>query len=292
VRDTLNNEFCREAVHYHAGLICAYSGKPEEAAAHFDKSRTLPHAGGPLIFPEQQRESLDLYAHQAKTRKRGMPSVLITSMPRSASASFTQTLAATLSAPRLRFSAGDFPNYFIVPRWLNAFTPGGAVSHDHFGACPFNIEALHKAGVDHLFVLVRDPRSAAHSFAQLKAKRSEIEKERIPDEFIKMTLRDYIPWLTAWIDVAIDQEANIKVHWLRFTRIAADLRSVVREVLSTYCESYPAVAPLIQGEITEVPANYAHGDDHKWRELVGEDDRQRLWKAIPDRARELLELTP
>jgi len=155
--------YWREALDYHLGLLYAHVGEPEKAAEHFERSHTHPGHGGNQVFDGHQHESLELRRRQELARQRGMPSPVIAAMPRSASASLTQTLATLFDAPLMRISCGRFPNFYLVPRWLNSFSPGGAVLHDHFGAVPFNLKTLREGGVRRVFVRVRDPRPAAAS---------------------------------------------------------------------------------------------------------------------------------
>ena len=100
--------YWREALDYHLGLLYARIGEPEKAADHFERSDTHPFHGGDQVFDDHQRESLELRRRQERARQRGMPSLMIAAMPRSASASLTQTLATMFDAPLMRISCGRF----------------------------------------------------------------------------------------------------------------------------------------------------------------------------------------
>ena len=156
--DALDEGYCAEALEYHLGLLYAHIGEPEEAAAHMARSGTFAGAGGYRIFSDHQSGALELRRQQEAALQRGIPSLVIASMPRSASASLTQTLATALDIPIMRVSCGRYPNSYLIPRWLlNEFSRGGAVLHDHFGALPYNLAALRESGVCDVFV--RCPRS-------------------------------------------------------------------------------------------------------------------------------------
>jgi hypothetical protein len=204
-----------EALDYHLGLLYAHNGEPEKAAYHFERSGTLPSGGGDLVFSDHQRESLELRRRQDLAKERCTPSLVIAAMPRSASASLTQTLATMLDAPLMRVSCGQLTTYYLVPRWLNCFSPGGAVLHDHFGATPFNLKTLQECGCSEVFVRVRDPRPAAASMANLLNRRfgapDNVDGER---QIIQLCEQYFIPWVSDWLAVAADAKPSVKVHWL------------------------------------------------------------------------------
>ncbi len=124
-----DEDYCREAIDYHLGILYAYIRDPEKAADHFARSGTYPSSGGFRPFPDHQRDSFELRRRQDLARERGIPSLFIVAMARSGSASLVQTLATTLGVPIMRISS----HLHIVPRWLQCFARGGAILHDHFG---------------------------------------------------------------------------------------------------------------------------------------------------------------
>ena len=123
-----------------------------------DRAHTR-QAAASLPFPDHQRNSLELHRQQDLAKQRGMPSIFIVTMARSGSASLVQTLATALDVPVMRISS----HRKIVPRWLDCFSSGGAILHDHFGPLPYNLKTLRESGVRQIFVRVRDPRAAAAS---------------------------------------------------------------------------------------------------------------------------------
>src|SRR5262249_28318580 len=83
-----NEAYYAEALNYHLGLVYAHAAQPELAAHHLGNSNTLPADGGNLIFSDHVRQSIDLHRKQDVAKRRGLPSILLAAMPRSASASF------------------------------------------------------------------------------------------------------------------------------------------------------------------------------------------------------------
>jgi hypothetical protein len=280
-----------EALDYHLGLLYAHIGEPERAAYHFDRSGTLPSDGGDQVFSDHQRASLELRRLQDLAKQRGIPSFPIASMPRSASASLTQTLAATLDAPLMRVSCGQIPSYYLVPRWLNCFSPGGAVLHDHFGAVPFNLKTLRECGIRRVFVRVRDPRPAAASMANLINRRfgapDHVDYE---SQAIQLCEQYFIPWIADWLAAAGDGGTGLQIHWL--AQPSSAIAEMARDVLTVLAPEYPALEQYLAKAVAEVKANYVTGDKEVWRKEISKSGQERLWQAVPPNVKDFLGLQP
>ena len=293
LRPELDNDYYREALDYHLGLLYAHLGQPERAAEHFELSGTLPHAGGNPIFSEQQTEAAAIRQHQMVAIGRGIPLIMIASMPRSASASLTQTIAATLDIPILRVSSGNFPHYFIVPRWLNHAASGGAVTHDHSAASAYNLAALIKGGIQHVFVLVRDPRAAAASAAVLyKPSLSRLGRESLARRMVRDVLYSYLPWLNEWVAASVDQSSPLKIHWIHSDKARADMDAAVRDIVSILAPQHPALEKHLGQKAVEVTANFNAGDDDAWRKVVDASDQAQMWDAMTEETRALFGFAP
>jgi hypothetical protein len=282
-------DYWGEALDYHLGLLYAHIGEPEKAAEHFERSHTHPGHGGNQVFDSHQRESLELRRRQEAARQRGMPSPVIAAMPRSASASLTQTLATMFDAPLMRISCGRFPNFYLVPRWLNSFSPGGAVLHDHFGAVPFNLKTLREGGVRQVFVRVRDPRPAAASAINLSnrkyGKPDDIDHE---SQVIRLCEQSFIPWIADWIATDADAGTGFKIHWL--AQPSGAVVEMVREVLSALVAEYPALDQFLRANVAEVRANFVTGDAEAWRKDISKAGQEQLWDAMPQNVKDFLAL--
>ena len=286
-----NESYWGEALDYHLGLLYAHIGEPELAALHFDRSGTYPGHGGNQLFHDHQHDSLELHRQQMQAKDRGIPSILLASMPRSASASLTQTLATILGVPLMRVSCGRFPNFYLIPRWVNCFTPGGAVLHDHFGAIPFNLKTLHDCAVRQIFVRVRDPRPAAASWLNLSRRRHGAPvDDNYESGLIAFCEQYFVPWLNGWIAASSDVAAGLKIHWL--TQPANVISEMAREVLTVLAPQYPTLEQYLRADVAEVSANFVTGDEEAWRKSIGPRGQERLWNAIPQDVKDFLALQP
>lgn len=285
----LVDSYYREALDFQLGQLYAYLEEPERAADYFQRSGSWPFTGGNRLYSDALAEGQDIRRRQQAAAARGMPPILIASMPRSASASITQSIAATLDIPVLRLSVGDFPNYFLVPSWLQMFLPGGAVTHDHFGASPYNLKVLKDAGWREVFVVARDPRAAAASVTHMQAAHygrslADIREQAI----VEQALNSYIPWLNEW--AAVEDKHGIRVHWLKSRDAIDDMSAAIRQVWDVLRQNYPALAASSEPAAREVRANFVTGKDDLWRTLISPPAQRRLWDAISRKARRILDL--
>ena len=294
VMPTLDEEFCREALHYHSGLLYAHLEQPELAADHFEQSRTLAGTGGDVLFSEHRQQSIALESRRQVAQKRGLPTIVLASMPRSASTSLTQTIGATLDMPEMRASAGRFPNYALVPRWLSVCLSGGAVLHDHFAASPYNLQVLRQNGVREIFVLIRDPRAAASSYSRLifRSRTAEPSAEEIDAMILTVFLKGHGLWLQKWVDLAVDPAADIKINWVLYPLVTSDIGSAMRQIFARLLPEYPALSPYMESGVAEVKSNFVVGSDEHWRSRVSDATRERMWAAMPAGIAALLDLQP
>jgi hypothetical protein len=261
---------------YYLGLAYAHNNEPELAIDHLHRSGVLPSTGGDQIFDTHVAESLLLHSRMQSARERGLPTFLLASMPRSASVSFTQSIAALLDIPVIRISVGEVPNYHLVPNWLNLVSSGGAILHDHFSASASNIETMKKGGVKKVMVLVRDPRAAAFSFAHLSQPHSKAAHEQLT---LSLLADRFLPWLARWQRAARFGEVGVK--WISSTAVRSDISASWLEIAQMFIEDYPALEPYMERPLGMVRANYQHGDDQRWRKETSAATQEQMWAAIP-----------
>jgi hypothetical protein len=275
------------ALNYYLGIVHAHARQPELAIEHLHRSGVLPSFGGDQTFDDQIATSLTLGAEMERARERGLPTFLIAAMPRSASATLVQSLAALLSMPILRASVGALPDYYLVPNWLNRVSPGGAVLHDHFGAGWFNRQVMKEGGVRAVFVLVRDPRAAALSFAEFRYR----DWGELPEHVVLEVLKNqYIPWLSDWL--ALSKAEGVRIDWISSSAVRTDLAGTWREIGRMMVNDYPALEPYLD-ELPEIRrANYRHGGDQRWRQQLSKPVQEQMWAAIPRDMAEKFELLP
>ncbi len=296
VRVPLGEEsYFAEAFDYYVGMIYAVVGDEQRTIHHLERSNTLPATGDFAIFEDLVRDSLAINRLRGDAAARGIPSFIIASMPRAASATLTHTLGAMLDIPHVRISAGAFSTYVIVPRWLNVVKPGGAVLHDHFGASPCNVDTLRRNDVSEVFVLIRDPRAAAVSLTELDRREHPeiISHTKFSEAVLDIYLSAFIPWLSGWLEVARNPASGLKVHWITSAAVISDIGSVWRLIYGVLAPRYPALVAYQNAVPVLLPRNIVNGGNtESWREFIDEADRRRMWEALPKEVVTLLDLAP
>jgi hypothetical protein len=286
---TKNEAYYAEAFAYLRGVTLAHANMPAESAEAIEASHVLPHGGGRFLFDEAVRQSLAIAAAQDDAIARRVPAFAIASMPRAASAAFTQTLAALMNAPTMRISLGKFPHFIIAPSWARRFIRGGAILHDHFGATAFNLAALRECGIERVHVIVRDPRSAAASLVRFSGHPSgdPLREGKLAAVFTN----SYIPWLEGWVQA--EAEKLLSIRWIRkmdFTKSAAALSVALSDIIDS-SGGRPDLPHGARGAALS-DANRLVGDDDAWRAMASPDLQQQMWSQIPSKIKDLLDLKP
>jgi hypothetical protein len=291
----LDEAYYGEALHYHLGLMFGHMGHPERMAEHIGRSHAMPSPEDDQVFSERLNSSRVVRAWQKRAIARGMPPILVACMPRSGSGTLTQTLSALFDMPSLHLSVGWFPNYYLVPSWLGMFLEGGAITQDHFGPGDFNAGVIASRRISDMFVLVRDPRAAACSWAHFTAAphraagQADLPFDRRVEEIFA---KRFVPWLQGWCERAKDPGFHTRVHWLTFREVTTDQPGVLRRICDIMGNEYPALRSLREAPVTEMRSHFVHGNDEAWRDDVAEPTQRCMWEQCPPEMRDLLDLKP
>jgi hypothetical protein len=285
------DSYFTEAMHYHLGLLHAHAGNPTEMAPHLTQSHTMPTGESDLLFSDQVNLSHGLRDRQLAAMKRGVPPILIACMPRSASATLTYTVARALDIAVLHISAGNFPNHFLVPSWLNMFLEGGAITQDHFAANDFNLGVLQGRGPRDIFVLVRDPRAAARSQVHHLARGRDGSGEPLARRIERQCTENFIPWLQGWIDCANNENLPLRIHWLTYREVCRDPGAILRRISAVLGADKKTIAAFACAHsLQEERMHFVDGHDDAWRREVGSSSRDLLWQACTAEMKAMLDL--
>ncbi|HMG80893.1 MAG TPA: hypothetical protein VK591_19570 [Xanthobacteraceae bacterium] len=286
-----SDSYFTEAMHYHLGLLHAHSGNPTEMAPHLTDSHTMPNGESDLLFSDHVNLSYILRDRQLAAMKRGVPPILIACMPRSASATLTYTLARAVDIPVLHISAGNFPDRYLVPSWLNMFLEGGAITQDHFAANDFNIGVLQGRGPRDIFVLIRDPRAAARSQVHHLARGRDGGGELLARRIERQCIENFIPWLQAWIDCADNKKLPFRIHWLTYGEACRDPGAILRKIAGVLGADNNTIAAFAYAHsLPEERMHFVDGHDDAWRREVGSSSRDLLWQACTAEMKAMLDL--
>ena len=286
-----DDSYFDEAMHYHLGLLHAHAGNPTEIAPHVSHSHTMPTGESDLLFSDHVNLSYVLRDRQLAAIKRGLPPILMACMPRSASATLAYTLARAVDIPVVHISAGNFPDRYLVPSWLNMFLEGGAITQDHFAANDFNLGVLQGRGPRDIFVLIRDPRAAARSQVHHLARGRDDGGNQLARRIERQCTENFMPWLQAWIDCANDDTLPLRIHWLTYREVCRDPGAILRKISGILGADNKAIAAFAYSHsLQEERMHFVDGNDQAWQRDVSSATRNALWDACTPQMRALLDL--
>ena len=235
-------------------------------------------------------------ARQAASAARGMPTMLLTTLPKSASESIWNKLAQGLGLAQCHLSLGLFPECTLVPARVRATAGGGIIVKEHIGPSAHNLETLARHGLRRIIVHHRDPRQATLSWAHFV--RDDIQQRLMaplwrkivpPTEILAHDLGAILDWclahylplliefLHAWRAVEADPKQSISVLFSSFEQFRVDPDVYFDRVLSFYDIGKEHYAKAAEAEVVHL--RKGHLDE--WRSVFTQTQQQRAWEQIP-----------
>jgi hypothetical protein len=264
-----------------AGLLASddYPMPGDHDAQHYDRY---------LLTAAQARR------RQRLARRNGVPTILITAIPKSASEFLCYTLAEATGAAIGRVSIGDPFRGTVYAPWVTSALQGGCVTHDHFAASGLNLSALRDGEADQVVVLVRDPRAACWSLVNMLS-----EWDKVPPAacMTEAGLLSDVNVLSRWIDSWLTaKEAGFPVTFVHFRELTSDPAAVLGALLESRGASrfLPRLHDVLRQrtEQKRISSNFRRGDDDAWREHVPAAMHTAIWGQISLAVRDLLDLAP
>ncbi len=275
----------RPLYEYMRAMLYARNNNPEKATRCIECSAVPMGIGGDLFYSDAMSDGMQIAAWQKRAIRRKIPPILISSMPRAASASLVSTLSTYLNIPAVRISLGNFPNFSLMEPWAKQFMQGGAVLHDHFGASDFNVDILERMGNRNVTVLVRDPRAAAFSLINKEFLRKDVP---ISEDKIMQSFRVYLEWFEQWITVA--NAGKLKVRWVDTARLTGGKESVGDVMNGIVSWHGLTKSDLFSNRVELKTRNFVQGRPDAWRDHVSEDIQQVMNAAMSSKMREILDV--
>ncbi len=269
-------------------LLLARNRRDEAEALITDLNLQInPVRATPEQFMDRRRSGLE----------RGLPSVLINTIPKSASESIWNKLAEGLGLAQCHISMGLYPDCCLVPSRVDMAAQGGLVAKEHIPATPYNLQVLAQRGLKRIIFHVRDPRQATLSWAHFVhddvAMRlmAPIWRKVVPpvrvlrgdlSGLIDWCIDSYLPQLVTfiqgWTELRADSDQDIKVLFLNFEAFLRDETAYFDKLLA-----FAGIDP--KHFLADAQAEVVHmrkGLVDEWREAFSKEQRARAWKAIPE----------
>lgn len=239
-------------------------------------------------------------ARRATSTARGLPTILLTTLPKSASESIWNKLAEGLGLAQCHLSLGLFPECTLVPARVRAAAAGGGaggiIVKEHIGPTPHNLETLARNGLTRIIVHHRDPRQATLSWAHFA--RDDINqrlmaplwRKTVPpaeilardlDAILDWCLAHYMPllinFLRDWRAVAADSKQPISVLFSSFEQFRTDPDAYFDRVLSFYDIGKGIYTDAAKAEVVHL----RKGRVDEWRNVFTAAQQRRAWEQIP-----------
>lgn len=167
----------------------------------------------------------------------GLPPMLITTLPKSASESIWNRFAEGLGLAQSHISIGLFPDCCILGPRAADFAQGGVISKEHVAATEHNLKMLRQAGIRRVLVHLRDPRQAVVSWAHFV-------RDDVSMRLLAPIWRKIVPPasvlakdLDAVVDWSVEHYLKLQMDWIR-TWIAAEGGEEAPEILFLDFESF------------------------------------------------------
>ena len=228
--------------------------------------------------------------------ERGLPALIISTLPKSASESIWNKLTQGLGLAQCYLSLGLFPDCCLVPSRVKEAAKGGVAVKEHIGPTPHNIATLRNAGIDRLIVHHRDPRQATLSWAHFA--RDDVSKRimgplwrkivppaaalsgdmaGLMDWCIDRYLPHQIAFLAKWREVAAQADPPLSVLFMSFESF---LRAP-EDYFARALEFYGIEQSAFQAEADAEVVHLRKGETDEWRGVFTEAQRERAWALIP-----------
>ena len=255
--------------------------------------------GSPSFF----FESFDNYLHfcnnfvcqQKSAIEKGIPSLHIIALQKSASSFITSVLAQGLDIPACTTS---LLHAMIVPSWLRCFLRGGAVTHEHTFPFRANIALLRTYSAQ-VIIHVRNLKqvivSSAHFYKKylkesVKSNLTDIQKwlleaefSEFIDFFIEIIGPYYGKWISGWLKA--HKEKAIDMKFTSYEDFVNNGDLFFEKITGRFSLSSEATKRLkkTKQELTcqQGMYNIRNMQADEWREVLTRKQQQRVDELIP-----------
>ena len=223
----------------------------------------------------------------------GYPSVLVNFLPRSGSTFVATQIRTLYGTPPLKLSTYSYPVSHVDPIRASFLPGGGLWCQEYLDATPGNVKALADAGIEKIYVQVRDPRAMVlswHHFIEkllvstpelqimLPSGYGEMSRERQIDWAIERHTKGASDFARAWLDCA-NANGPIDVMLLDYGTFARNPLAVVNDILGFF--DVPVRLDEIPVETID-PLFQTPGKPLDWRDVFTKDQIERSGDLIDD----------
>ncbi len=222
--------------------------------------------------------------------KRGLPSVALVTLAKSASISVASIFTSGLNLPSFAYS---FNTAGVIESWARDYARGGACYATHLRPTPDTIERLRRSGISKIIVHVRDPRQTLLSTVH--------HLSRYPDQLITLTktvahrpiaqqieeLMDIYLYRIRWIMGWMEAERELGLMFSTFEDFVRDKDAFIQKYLNYYdgptdAFSYEESTTRHQG----TDYHFRKGEVSEWRDVFPPREAAYLSSLLPKEMKE------
>ncbi len=241
----------------------------------------------------------ELADKQAKAKAKGLSPVFINTMLKSGTGFLTKILREHLDLPQYFTTLRGSPNDWILPRYMELFAAGGALSVQHLDASETNLDILAAKGVSKIYLHIRDPRQATVSYmhhlennlsGELFALRNWIQPF-LPDNYAQMDwpqktawqAKNHVPgqihWIQEWVTAA-ERDPRFDIMIIDFDEFRRNEVATINKVLGFFGIDYQ-VTEADMPQKKDVP-HFRSGQTEEWRGVFTPRQQEIHWQLIPE----------
>lgn len=268
-------------------LLLARNRISEAQALMADLNLPLnPIRATPEVFVERRKSGI----------ARGLPPMLINTVPKSASESIWNRLAEGLGLAQCHLSLGLFPDCCLVPARVQSAGQGGLIAKEHIPATAFNLKVLADSGVTRVLFHLRDPRQAVLSWAHfvhddvsLRMMAPIWRKVIPPAAVLRADLATQIDWcidnylpllvdfVRGWDNLCRDDQGSLRVKIQSFELFLSEPEKYFAEAL----DFYDIDPSLFAADAEAETVHLRKGMTDEWRGVFTRKQSERAWELMP-----------
>ncbi|MDX1401779.1 MAG: hypothetical protein R3245_07645 [Kiloniellales bacterium] len=265
------------------------------ARGHTDEAVSLLKEVDLPIYPVRATDE-EFEAKLSQAREKGVASILINTVPKSASESIWNRLASGLGLAQGHISLCLYPDCTVIPARAGFAANGGLIAKEHLPATPHNLAALSDAGFKRVIFHLRDPRQVLVSWAHFVKDDVSMRLmgplwrkvvppatvlggglEAILDWCVDGFLPQLIGFVEGWQKAAEDPNQQMDVKFLAFETFLKDEEDYIGEALSFLGIDPQSFDWTARSETVHL----RQGEAEEWRDVLTSRQKEKAWSLIP-----------
>ena len=234
---------------------------------------------------------------QNQAVRRGIPPILIVTLPKSGSVFLLNTFSRGLSIPYTYLCPPGLFNDFVIDERVRDFASGGAIAVEHLEATDRNLDDLYRNGISKIIFHYRDVRQSALSYvhhivsdeitaeprqAVLGRRDQMLIKSRLFESTYRRLFAEGLTFLEAWAErIANDSRFEFLVTNFDDLAMEGDLIGGILEFHNVPRHAFEW--SVIESDKAERAAHFRKGLTDEWRQVLSGKLQAEIEKTLKKR---------